>query len=271
MPFLVITGEFVPGAGNPDGDSIRFKPDTPDLLYRLRRRGRPHKLSAATQTVQLRFEGIDTMEKAANPQFSASATGHNLALCGVPGGSGTARGYICSNQLGPNGRPIAFVYAGDAPPKPNGEEVFLDASHMASSVNGQQLEAGHAYPLFYDTLFYDLRNALVDLMKAAQSGNKGVWAADASQSGARYSGRDSLKTMPPLFPKLWRRLDTYARDRDVSDPTSLDEFEDYLEFNRPDRVLVLDKAWQTGFDSVVRVSGDKVMLTEPAENLVFAS
>lgn len=271
MPFLVITGEFVPEAGHPDGDSIRFRPDTPSLLYRLTRRGRPHKLSPTTGTVQLRFEGIDTMEKAANAEFANSATSANLALCGVPDGTGTAKGYICSNQLGPNGRPIAFVFAGNNPPRADGDSVFLKPEDMAQSVNGKQLAKGHAYPLFYDTLYHDLRGAMTELMQTARMAGEGVWAEDASGTGAIYTGAASLKTMKPLFPKLWRRLDHYSRDRDVEDPETLNELPQFLEYDRPDRVLVINKVWQTGFHNLIEVQGNKVSINEAVHNLVFTS
>ena len=29
MPFKIVSGEFVPEAGRPDGDSVRFRPDDP--------------------------------------------------------------------------------------------------------------------------------------------------------------------------------------------------------------------------------------------------
>ena len=45
-------------------------------------------------------------------------------------------------------------------------------------------------------------------------------------------------TMPPIFPKLWRRLDKYSRDSDVTDHDSLSEFKDYLESLPEDLIVV---------------------------------
>ena len=61
MPFTLMKGEFVPEAGRPDGDSIRFRPDDPDPIFRLRRRGSAPRINQNNGTIQLRFEGIDTM------------------------------------------------------------------------------------------------------------------------------------------------------------------------------------------------------------------
>lgn len=210
------------------------------------------------------------MEKRANPPISGQATKRNLELCGVPDGTGTAPGYILSNQLGPNGRPIAFVYAGETE-RADGSEVFLTADEMKESVNFAQVATGDAYPLFYDTLFSDLRNALAAEVQAAREERRGLWDSDASTDGAEWAGAGSLEAMPPFFPKLWRRLDTYSRDPDVNDPAKLDEFKEYLEFEKPERVFILSQARSTGLDNVVRVDGAKLSLLYVPDDLVVVS
>ncbi|MCG8672126.1 MAG: hypothetical protein MI867_22160 [Pseudomonadales bacterium] len=270
MPFKVIKGEFVPEAGRPDGDSMRFRPDDPAPLFMLRRRGRAPRVNERNGTIQLRFEGIDTMESKAALPYSSNATSSNLELCGVPSGTGTERGYILTNQIGPNGRPIAFVYKGN-PTEPDGTDVFLDSERMKESVNYKQLEKGHAYPLFYDTLFSDLRNELARLVSEVRSSGHNVWSNDMTNTGIIYSGPDSLETMPPFFPKLWRRLDKYSRDPDISNPDSVSEFRDYLESLREERVFVVSEGRVTGFDNLVGIDGEQVKLTHLPEDLVVVS
>ena len=172
MPFTLTKGEFVPEAGRPDGDSIRFRPDDPTSLFSLPERGRPLNFSSNTRTIQLRFEGIDTMESGAKEPFSSNATSSNRKLCGVPNRNDTARGHILTRQIGPNGRPICFAYKGDPPPRwKDGQRVFLTVALMKESVNFKQLSEGHAYPLFFDTLFSDLRIAMADeVISARKSG-----------------------------------------------------------------------------------------------------
>ena len=278
MPFIAIDGEFVPGAGRPDGDSIRFRPDEPNLVFRLRQRVHGPKINQNNGTLQLRFEGIDSMESKALQPFSSDATASNLELCGVPDGTGTQRGHILANQLGPHGRPIAFAYTGPSPePEDNDQvsvtadgikQVFLRTELMKKSVNFAQIERGHAYPLFYDTLFHDLREALSDATKAARAAKKGIWKADQSQSGVTWGPVEEMK---PVFPKLWRRLDKYGRDPDIMDSSSLNEFLEYLQFNHDDRVFILSEGKSTGFDNVLRVEGDTVGMTKLPEDLVFRS
>ncbi len=270
MSFTLFKGSFVPEAGRPDGDSMRFRPDNPDPLFKLKRRGRAPKINERNGTIQLRFEGIDTMESRAARPFSSDATQSNLDLCGVSEGVGTARGYILTNQVGPHGRPIAFVFAGDTNTD-DGDSLFLDAALMKESVNYAQLERGHAFPLFYDTLFSDLQQAMAQAVVATRELKRNIWSADISNTGASYSGVHSLEVMPPLFPKLWRRLDTYSRDSDVSSPNSLDEFKDYLKTLREERVFILSEGRATGFDNVVKVEGNLVSLKYKPEDLVIIS
>ncbi len=55
----------------------------------------------------------------------------------------------------------------------------------------------HAFPLFYDTLFIDLRNTLAMQVAEARREEKNLWANDVTNVGVAYSGPDSLTTMPP--------------------------------------------------------------------------
>src|SRR5439155_6218422 len=57
---LAITGNLVIVGKEPDGDSVRFVPDKPASLRRLRRQ---HKIVPARDgSVQLRFEAVDAPE-----------------------------------------------------------------------------------------------------------------------------------------------------------------------------------------------------------------
>ncbi|WP_217808394.1 hypothetical protein, partial [Palleronia marisminoris] len=102
---------------------MRFIPDDPEPIFRLRRRGSPPKINPKNGSIQLRYEGIDTLEKSAITPFSSDATASNLELAATEGGTTNAPGYIYSNQIGPHGRPIAFVFAGEAPGK-TGDETL---------------------------------------------------------------------------------------------------------------------------------------------------
>ena len=74
MAFILIKGNFKPLAGLPDGDSVRFKADNLSLFNNLE--GRRVEIGTGVETlntVQLRFEGIDAIEKAATKPLSVQA------------------------------------------------------------------------------------------------------------------------------------------------------------------------------------------------------
>ena len=266
MGFRLIKGTFAPRLGKPDGDSVRFIPDKPSLFKGLKGKSIKIHNNQGAKSVQLRYEGIDTMEKSAAQPWSRRATKANLKLIGGPGRSNQkdSRGYILTRRGDTHRRPISFVFAGD-PSEPDGEDVFLDVNRMKKSVNYQLLRKGHAYPMFYDTLFTDLRDALADATIKARKRKKGIWADDATKSGVRFTGKASLKTMPPVFPKLWRRLKKWGRKND-----SLAGFKKWLpQLN--DSIEIIHTADDGQFVDVIKVSGDRVRMTERPENLEFRS
>ncbi len=111
---------------------------------------------------------------------------------------------------------VAFAFKG-APPSTDGSEVFLDAELLEQGFNYKSVANGHAYPLFYDTLFVDLRNALTAAAVAARAAKLGLWAEDRSHSSLRVIDQAGLEQDGVVFPKLLRRLSEF---RDLPSPTS---------------------------------------------------
>ena len=269
MPFTLFKGTFEPSFGHPDGDSLRFVPDNPDPIFKLKRRGSPPKINNSNGSIQLRYEAIDTLEKAAIDPEASDATASNLNLAGTDNGAHSARGYVYSNQLGPHGRMIAFVFGGETDEE-DGSSKFLDAAGIAESINVKQLALGHAYPLYYDTLFKDLRDACRGVVVQAKDAELGVWKNDVSQSG--FGWNDNLKALPPIFPKLWRRLQKYKGSEtffDAGDP--LANLKDYIESLGEERVLTLGDGNITGFDDLVSTSGGEIKLLADPNEMVIVS
>ena len=77
--------------------------------------------------------------------------------------------------------------------------------------------------------------------------------------------------MPPIFPKLWRRLDKYSRDSDVTDHDSLSGFKDYLESLCEERVFIVSESRVTGFDDVMQIDGNTVKILFLPEDLIVVS
>lgn len=266
MPFTIIKGKFEPSFGRPDGDSLRFVPDDPSPIFKLRRRGRAPKINGTNGSIQLRYEAIDTMESSALKPFSSDATASNLELAGENGG----RGYICSNQLGPNGRPIAFVFSGDSPRDDGDNTVFLGPDDIVESINVKQLERGHAYPLFYDTLFDDLRERCAQVSNTAKASNLGVWAADKTNTGAVWTG--DVDTLAPIYPKLWRRIDKFVEDDTFFDPDKpFANLTDWIDQQSDERISVPSQGIFTGFDNVIETTDDSVKMKFEPHELVVVS
>src|SRR5215203_1021969 len=63
MSYRLVKGEYAAIGGQPDGDSVRFRPDNEDLLKNFPQGDAQITERGATKgTCQLRFEGVDALE-----------------------------------------------------------------------------------------------------------------------------------------------------------------------------------------------------------------
>lgn len=252
MPFILIKGIFTPEIGEPDGDSVRFRARQRKLLLQLE--GRRPNISQNNGTVQLRFEGIDAIEKAATKPLATQAKESMFDLIGYNETQPTPEGYILARMTDDtSGRPICIVFRGETE-KADGEEIFLDKVLLRESVNYQQMLRGYAYPLYYNTLFANLRNEFNVALKQAQQKQLGYWPSDQTLTGVTVTSSADLATIAPIWPKLWRRLQEYFRSAD-----SLEGFIDFLE-EKNERIDLLSLMEERGLQDIVEVNGDQVKL-----------
>jgi hypothetical protein len=266
MPFLLIRGKFLPKRGQPDGDSVRFTPDDASLFDRLEeeagRRLRTSTDQAGRVSVQLRYEGIDALEKDAKPDLPAQALANNKKLLGfVEDQNEEPPGYILASGIEKNGRPIVFVFAG-SPSQEDGESVFLDTALLKKSVNYKQATAGLVYPIYYMSLYAELREALTKAIRKARAAGRGVWAEDKSNSGFAFKTGNNVRSLPPVFPKLYRRLQATKKTTPAAFLAELDA--------QGERVATLSDRRFVQFNDVIEaMSGNKLRLTYNPEDLVF--
>ncbi|WP_344524186.1 nuclease [Streptomyces albiaxialis] len=283
MSMLVIKGDYrVHGAG-PDGDSVRFYPDNPELWKRVPGRVRHNRLGGA----QLRLDAVDALETHYRPrngrelhqprELGDRASASLLAWLGFTSverdehGVVTraeperAAGYVFTRGADIYGRCVALAGRGEAPGR-SGSGVRVDAELLRQTANHHQIAEGMAYPTYYRKLFWDLREALTEEADAAREAGKGLWPSDETQTGAKIQGIDSLTEDVVILPKLFRRLADYfaLNDGDVE----LTGFPDYLE-QREDRLFVISNGQSTGFGSVVDVTDSTVRMNRPPTDLVF--
>lgn len=298
MPFLVIQGTFHltgrnvngnPTGFQPDGDSIHFKPQVPSRLDELEQPGHPYR-PTRIGSVNLRFEGIDapelhyqgTRQPAPLPEnardFLTGQIGMNPVNYG-PSGTTVAppandgqQGYILSRSLEFHGRPVSFVFLGPNLPKPDGQQVFLDGQLLRQSLNYQLMSNGHVYPLFYDTLFSELRAELTIAANQARQAGLGVWTADPT-TPAPVNNLTDIETQHTVYPKLFRRLSDYFRDGQVG----VADLPDWMvQQGENDEVWLLSDPniptpHRTHFDNVISIQPGGIALTHHPTQLVFVS
>ncbi|MER5726949.1 nuclease [Streptomyces sp. NPDC002138] len=290
MPMLLIKGAYAIVGTSPDGDTVHFRADTPaewDFVCG------PHRVKRNSEgRAKLRLEGIDTLEThftshgpevSQPPPIPAQARKALLDWVGFTdvqwGADGTVAstvpasvpGFVLTRGADPDNRCIAFAGLGTHPAA-SGTHVNVDAALLRTTLNYQQISSGLAYPMYYQTLFHDLRDELTAAVQQAKAAPaKGVWAVDQTLTGASVTGMSSITDTGPtaggavIYPKLFRRLVEYLNlgDANVAGfPAFLDQ--------KADKFMVLSTGqFTTGLDAVVEVSGTTVKMTRPPEDLVF--
>ena len=296
MPYTLLRGEFViryadlPRQGpEPDGDTVKFRPDTPGLVEALpRRSGHPPDINA--RGISVRFEAIDALETHFGETYQ-ELTGANaardrmLATLGftnvtffpdlpnkiASADQDTLRGHVLSNGVDANGRLIGFVYAGEAA-GPDGGSVFVDEALVDQSVNAALLRAGLAYPAFYATLPGSLRTHLAGVSRTARATQapSGLWPrSTADPNGAAtvtdLAGLEQLV----MWPKLFRRIVPYL----AAGYGDFDKFDTWLRddpVNRDDELFLLDRLERGNLHDVVDAAGQRVRLTVWPEDFVIS-
>ncbi len=285
MPLSLIKGHYRIVGASPDGDSIRFYPDDRDAFTKLKLNVRTNKTGGA----QLRLDGIDALETHYTPRvggFGAQhqplkyADGAGTELLKFLGFKSVIRddreivttsepletpGFILTRFADKYGRSVAFAFKG-AHRAADLSDTLLDVALLKKSANFHMLSLGLAYPTYYEKLYPDLRDAMTKAVGAARGSGKGIWKLDATVKGFTVKNLGTLTDETVMMPKLFRRLLDYLtiNDGDVS----LAGFKTFLKA-RNDRLLILSTRHNTGFDFVVKVTGQKIQLTNPPEDLVF--
>lgn len=285
MPFVLIRGTYHVKGFQPDGDSLRFLPD--DLADWDLLPGRPPRLNARGMA-QLRLEGIDALEThfaAGGPlgtvhqprALADAARDRLLGLLGIDGvvlaangltvaeANDAKPGWILTREVEMNGRPVAFAFPGAPPAGLDGDEAFLDPDLLRAGVNHRLLAEGLAYPIYYTTLFHDLREAMTLAVAEARAAGRGVWADDATM-GVELASLATITDERPILPKLFRRLASYIAQN--GGEIDLTGFRAWLAADR-ERVIVLGTGQTTGFDDVVAAEGRTVGLLHDPARLVF--
>ncbi|HET8621753.1 MAG TPA: lamin tail domain-containing protein [Acidimicrobiales bacterium] len=293
MPYTLLRGEFVirypdlPRQGpEPDGDTVKFRPDAPGLVEGLPRpSGTPPDLDA--RGISVRLEAIDALEIHFGGSHQELAGGNAardalLALLGftgvrffddLPGKVASAdqdalRGHVLAAGIEGNGRLVAFAYPGDHP-GPDGASVFVDEALADRSVNARLLAAGHAYPGFYTTLPVSLRRHLALASTAAREVGAGLWPrSTADPDGPATIADLAAAQRLVIWPKLFRRIVPYL----AAGFADFDGFDAWLRadpVNRDDALFLVGTLEPGNLHDVVHAAGHQVRLTRWPEEFVI--
>ncbi|MBU2665086.1 lamin tail domain-containing protein [Actinoplanes bogorensis] len=293
MSYTLLRGRFVirypdlPRQGpEPDGDTIKFLPDTPALVEGLPRpSGTPPDINR--RGISVRLEAVDALETHFN-ETHQELEGADLArdemlrrlgftnvvyFEDLPNKVQSAdqdslRGHVLSNGVDANGRLIGFVYAGD-PDGADGSAVFVDEALVDRSVNATLLADGHTYPAYYGTLPTTLRVHLAASSRAARAARKGVWPRSTADPDGAAVVPDALALQRlVMWPKLFRRLVSYL----AAGNSDFDGFDTWLRadpVHRDDKLFRLDTLEPANMHDVVKASGSSIQLTVWPEDFVI--
>lgn len=277
---LCLRGRLVVIGKQPDGDSIRFVPDTPALLGDLRRarRIRPSR----DGSVQLRLEGIDAPETHYQGQAQAladPARDRLLALCGfrsvrhrdqevIAAEPAERPAAVLAQMADANGRPVALLLTDGRLPA-DGSYTAVDDALLARTVNADLLADGSAYLTLYDSAAPPLRAALRALAAKARKAGLGVWDADATSA---FTLLDQASIGPQgelVVPKLFRRCTDYLRTRTPGE-TLVHWLRTHGDPARPeDDLVVIGGRFTVHLSDLVEQRNDEITFTADLLDLVF--
>jgi endonuclease YncB( thermonuclease family) len=275
MPFTLITGRYFVKGYSPDGDSIRFQADQSGRWSKL---PRTVKLNSKGHA-QLRLEAIDTPEThfgapvqhqplgPANAARDAllKALGITNVTFGkkqVTAANDGTKGFIACRDTDGKGRPVSIAFLG-SPPAGNQDAFRLNVATFKKSANFTLARDGLAYPMYYETFYYDLRDAVSAAVVAARTAKRGVWKADKSLAGVTMNKLSAITDTHTIFPKLFRRLVEFWQDK-----STVVGFKAWLD-KKNEGVFVISRGQATHFDTVVLQNGKKIRMDVPPEDLVF--
>ena len=271
----------------PDGDTVTFHPDNPQLVRDLPWFSHVGPGFNARGNIPVRYEGIDALEthfQGAHQQlaFADAARDRNLQLLGFTNVSffddlpnvvesvdvNPIPGYVIANGIESNGRLLGQVYAGDAP-EADGSSIFLEAARLNQSVNSRLVMDGLAYVEPYDTMPITLVQNMRQVIAMARQNQAGLFAAEdvSLTSAATIADIDQLQGLV-MWPKLFRRLASYFS----SGHAGLGQFDSWIRLDpvHRDDSLRLPNGEKANMHDAYIVNGDTLKLQFNPEDLLIA-
>ncbi len=231
MPAKVIFGTYHVIGREPDGDSIAFRANDATLwdFFDWGTRSRPTPQN--NKPVQLRIEGIDSLETHYEgyhqPNAIAKATTHellsafgievqsfNLNFTKIIKATVDAPGIIVSSGLDGYGRPIAYAILGQQHGLVDGQVLpQLTEALVEQTINYRLALKGQVYPTFYTTTDPAGVIAISRAAAEADQDKRGIWTFDCNPGFDFWEPRTLYEDVI-ILPKLFRRLVSFCDTHD---------------------------------------------------------
>ena len=294
MPYTLLRGSFVirypdlPRHGpEPEGDTIKFRPDTPAVVEGLPRlSGRPPDIDARGVTVRLEaIDALDILFRATHQNLVIANTGRDellrrLGFTNVhffddlpnrvqAADQDAVRGHVLSSGVDANGNVVGWVYPGEHP-GPDGARVSV--LKALESVNASLLADGWVYPLFHTTLTPVVRLHMEGRSMGARADGLGLWRRSTAEPHRRATITDPADLEELIiWPKLFRRVVPYL----ASGFTDFDSFDAWLRadpVHRDDELffVIAGRRERHNLHDVVHGSGQQLQLTSWPEEFVLS-
>ncbi len=294
MAYRLIKGEyhiFYPDQPNngpqPDGDTLKFKPNNPALVSTLQQNGGSPGFNNRGM-INIRFEAIDALEthfdgSHQDLQWALAARDFVLSETGFQNvtfkenspnkvesvDNNPRPGYILAKDLDTFGRIIGFVFAGDTD-FPDGSDIFVDKDDLLESLNLRLLKEGLVYPAFYTSLPRSLRIFLAGFSKEAREAGRGLWPKAKTDEAIELANGDVLEGLV-FWPKLFRRLVRYFGEGNEG----LANFDNWIREDSVDRddTLLLPPPFDgelSNMHDTYEIVGDTLRIKFDFEDIVIA-
>jgi hypothetical protein len=106
-------------------------------------------------------------------------------------------------------------------------------------------------------------------VKVARKDDRGIWKEDASNKGVIIEPPVNLAELPPIFPKLWRRLETFYNRRSNQTKTAKQFLQSLARGD--DRLFTIPDRRSIKLSTALEVSGNKLKLRYKPEEMIFRS
>jgi endonuclease YncB( thermonuclease family) len=267
----------------PDGDSLRFIPDHPEML-----RGEIFSgvVLHADGGFTLRLDGVDAPEThylgrqglgvLAQPSpWADQAAAQLLAFLGfdsvlraadetvLQATPQSVRGTVALMRGDRFGRGVGLAFAGNV----DWGRGELSGQMVEQSANGFMACSGLAYPTFYTDTHDLVQSQMIELIQVARNKGLGLWPVDCTQQGFAWQDLSGLCQRQLILPKLFRRLVDFCG---TAPGATFLQFQENLSLEVGTVVLLPQKA-RVEFADLLDEQAGIMSLLVPPEGILFAA